>query len=102
MEEKLANATLCKVNQIGTVTEACDAALMARANGFPVIMSVRSGETEDPVLSDISVALNAGVFKTGGIRGSDRGTNYNRFIEIEDELGPLAAYAGRNYKGKLN
>lgn len=101
VEEKLANATLCKVNQIGTVTESCDAALMARSNGFPVIMSVRSGETEDAVLSDISVALNAGVFKTGGIRGSDRGTNYNRFIEIEDELGPLAVYAGRNYKGKI-
>lgn len=100
--EKLANATLCKVNQIGTVTEACDAALMARANGFPVVMSVRSGETEDAVLSDISVALNAGVFKTGGIRGSDRGTNYNRFIEIEDELGALAVYAGRQYKGKIS
>ncbi len=102
VEEKLANATLCKVNQIGTLTEACDAALMARANGFPVVMSVRSGETEDAVLSDISVALNAGVFKTGGIRGSDRGTNYNRFMEIEDELGPLAEYAGNNYKGKIS
>ncbi len=102
VKEKLANATLCKVNQIGTVTEACDAALMARANGFPVVMSVRSGETEDAVLSDISVALNAGIFKTGGIRGSDRGTNYNRFIEIEDELGALAEYAGNNYKGKIN
>ena len=102
VEEQLANAVLCKVNQIGTVTEACDAALMARANGFPVVMSVRSGETEDAVLSDISVALNAGLFKTGGIRGSDRGTNYNRFIEIEDELGPLAVYAGHHYKGKLN
>ncbi|RTZ96012.1 MAG: phosphopyruvate hydratase, partial [Deltaproteobacteria bacterium] len=102
VEEKLANATLCKVNQIGTLTETCDAAHMARANGFPVVMSVRSGETEDAVLSDISVALNAGVFKTGGIRGSDRGTNYNRFIEIEDELGPLAEYAGNDYKGKIS
>ena len=102
VEEQLANATLCKVNQIGTLTEACDAALMARANGFPVVMSVRSGETEDSVLSDVSVALNTGLFKTGGIRGSDRGTNYNRFIEIEDELGSLAVYAGRHYKGKLN
>ena len=59
---------------------------------------VRSGETEDDVLSDVSIALDAGVFKTGGIRGSDRGTNYNRFIEIEDELGILARYAGFDYK----
>ena len=101
VKKKIANAILCKVNQIGTVTEACDAAQMAKSNRFPVVMSVRSGETEDSVLSDISVALNAGLFKTGGIRGSDRGTNYNRFIEIEHELGPLAVYAGHNYKGPL-
>ena len=101
IEKKIANAILCKVNQIGTVTEACDAAMMAKSNRYPVVMSVRSGETEDSVLSDISVALNAGLFKTGGIRGSDRGTNYNRFIEIEHELGSLAVYAGREYMGTL-
>ncbi len=101
IDKKIANAMLCKVNQIGTVSEACDAAMMAKSNGYPVVMSVRSGETEDSVLSDISVALNAGLFKTGGIRGSDRGTNYNRFIEIEHELGSLARYAGRRYKGQL-
>jgi enolase len=101
IEKKIANAILCKVNQIGTVTEACDAAMMAKSNRYPVVMSVRSGETEDNVLSDISVALNAGLFKTGGIRGSDRGTNYNRFIEIEHELGSLAVYAGRQYMGTL-
>jgi enolase len=95
---KVANATLCKVNQIGTLTEAMDAARYAQRNGYPVIMSVRSGETEDNVLSDVSVALDAGLFKTGGIRGSDRGTNYNRFMEIESELGGLAQYAGRDYK----
>jgi enolase len=101
VEKKIANAILCKVNQIGTITEACDAAMMAKSNSYPVVMSVRSGETEDSVLSDISCALNSGLFKTGGIRGSDRGTNYNRFIEIEHELGPLAQYAGRHYKGTL-
>jgi enolase len=95
---KVANATLCKVNQIGTLTEAMDAARFAQRNGYPVVMSVRSGETEDDVLSDVSVALDAGLFKTGGIRGSDRGTNYNRFIEIESELGPVAQYAGHDYK----
>ena len=101
VEKKIANAILCKVNQIGTITEACDAAMMATSNSYPVVMSVRSGETEDSVLSDISCALNSGLFKTGGIRGSDRGTNYNRFIEIEHELGLLAQYAGRQYKGAL-
>ena len=95
---RAANATLCKVNQIGTLTEAMDAARYAQRNGYPVVMSVRSGETEDNVLSDISVALDAGLFKTGGIRGSDRGTNYNRFMEIESELGRLAQYAGYDYK----
>ena len=101
VEKKIANSILCKVNQIGTITEATDAAMMAKSNSYPVVMSVRSGETEDCVLSDISCALNAGLFKTGGIRGSDRGTNYNRFMEIEYELGPLAQYAGRHYKGTL-
>lgn len=95
---KVANATLCKVNQIGTLTEAMDAARYAQRNGYPVVMSVRSGETEDDVLSDVSIALDAGLFKTGGIRGSDRGTNYNRFIEIESELGSSAKYAGQDYK----
>ena len=93
-----ANAMLCKVNQIGTLSEAMGAARFATRHGYPVVMSVRSGETEDDVLSDISVALNAGLFKTGGLHGSDRGANYNRFIEIEDELGADAVYAGRDYR----
>ncbi len=90
-------ALLCKVNQIGTVTEAMDAARFAQRHRCPVVMSVRSGETEDDILTDISVALNAGVFKIGGPRGSDRGANFNRFLEIEAELGPVARYAGRDY-----
>jgi enolase len=94
----VANAMLCKVNQIGTLTETMNAARYAQRNGYPVVMSVRSGETEDDILSDVSVALGAGVFKTGGIRGSDRGTNYNRFIEIETELGSRSQYAGLDYK----
>lgn len=92
------NATLCKVNQIGTLTEAAETVNFARQNNFAVVMSERSGETEDSILSDISVAFNAGLFKTGGIRGSDRGTNYNRFIEIEQELGSSAIYAGTRYR----
>jgi enolase len=91
------NALLCKVNQAGTVTEAMDAARFAQRHTCPVVMSPRSGETEDDILSDISVALNAGAFKIGGPHGSDRGTNFNRFLEIEAELGPVARYAGRDY-----
>ncbi len=96
--EEAGNAVLWKVNQIGTLTEALDVAAYAREHQFSVVVSERSGETEDDILSDITVALNAGVIKTGGIRGSDRGSNYNRFMEIEEELGNAAAYAGRNYK----
>jgi enolase len=98
LEQGAANATLCKVNQIGTLTEAVATVEFARKNNYAVVMSERSGETEDSILSDISVAFNAGLFKTGGIRGSDRGANYNRFIEIEQELGPSAVYAGNNYR----
>lgn len=97
LEHGAGNATLCKVNQIGTLTEASETVDFARRNNFAVVMSERSGETEDSILSDISVAFNAGLFKTGGIRGSDRGANYNRFIEIERELGPAAVYAGNRY-----
>jgi enolase len=97
LEQGAGNATLCKVNQIGTLTEASQTVDFARQNNYAVVMSERSGETEDSVLSDISVAFNAGLFKTGGIRGSDRGANYNRFIEIESELGPAAVYAGIRY-----
>ena len=74
-----------------------DAAIFARDQGFSVVVSERSGETEDNILADISVALNAGLLKTGGLRGSDRGAKYNRLIEIERELGTAARYAGRDY-----
>ena len=95
--EQAGNAILWKVNQIGSLTEALDVAAYAREHQFVVVVSERSGETEDDILSDITVALNAGVIKTGGVRGSDRGSNYNRFMEIEEELGKAAVYAGRNY-----
>ena len=98
LEQGAANATLCKVNQIGTITEAAETVNFARKHNYAVVMSERSGETEDSILSDISVAFNAGLFKTGGIRGSDRGANYNRFIEIEQELGRSAMYAGEAYR----
>jgi len=91
------NSLLCKVNQAGTLTEAMDAARYSQQHSCPVVMSPRSGETEDDILSDISVALNAGVFKIGGPHGSDRGKSFNRLLEIEAELGPASLYAGRDY-----
>jgi enolase len=97
IDQKAGNATLCKINQIGTLTEAMDASRYARRHGFSVVVSERSGETEDNILADICVALNAGLLKTGGMRGSDRGAKYNRLIEIERELGAQARYAGRDY-----
>ncbi len=100
-EAKAANAVLCKVNQIGTLTEAMETAQFALEKGYSVVVSERSGETEDAILADISVALNAGLFKTGGMRGSDRGAKYNRFMEIELELGRGARYAGRDFRKPL-
>jgi len=97
IDQNAANAALCKINQIGTLSEAIDAAKYARGYGFSVVVSERSGETEDSILADICVALNAGLLKTGGMRGSDRGAKYNRLIEIERELGARARYAGRDY-----
>jgi len=97
IDHKAANAMLCKINQIGTLTEAMDAARFARQHGFSVVVSERSGETEDAIVADICVALNAGLLKTGGMRGSDRGAKYNRLIEIERALGTQARYAGRDY-----
>ncbi len=97
IDRKAGNATLCKINQIGTLTETMDAAEFACRHGFSVVVSERSGETEDSILADICVALNAGLLKTGGLRGSDRGAKYNRLIEIERELGVQAHYAGRDY-----
>ena len=95
--EGAANAMLCKVNQIGTLSEALDAAHYAVQHHYSVVVSERSGETEDDILSDICVALNAGLIKTGGVRGSDRGAKYNRFMEIEEKLGKVAVYAGRDF-----
>jgi enolase len=98
IEAGAANAVLCKLNQIGTLTEAMDAARYARNNGLSVVVSERSGETEDSILADTCVALNAGLLKTGGMRGSDRGSKYNRLMEIEMELGRTARYAGHDFR----
>jgi len=92
------NAILIKPNMIGTLTETLDTVNHAKNNKYKIVVSERSGKTEDNILSDITVSLNAPIIKTGGLRGSDRGTNYNRFIEIEEELGNTALFAGKFFK----
>jgi len=88
------NAILVKVNQIGTLTETMTAISMAKQAGFGVVISHRSGETEDTFIADLSVATNAGQIKTGSLSRSDRLAKYNQLLRIEEELGGMADYAG--------
>lgn len=89
---EVANAILVKVNQIGTISEAFDAVEMAHKNGYKAVISHRSGETEDTMISDIAVALNAGQIKTGAPCRSDRVAKYNQLLRIEEELSTAAQY----------
>ena len=98
IELKAANALLWKVNQIGTLTEALDAAALAFRNGYGVQVSERSGETEDPIIADFVVGLNAGQIKTGAPVRGERTSKYNRLLQIEEELGSQAKYAGRDFR----
>jgi enolase len=98
IERPTANAMLWKVNQIGTVSEALEAAGVAYRNGMAVMVSERSGDTEDSIISDIVVGLNAGQIKTGAPVRGERTAKYNRLLEIERELGSAATYAGRNFR----
>jgi len=92
--ERVANAILVKVNQIGTLTETLDAVELAHRNGYRVVMSHRSGETEDTTIADLAVATNAGQIKTGATARSDRVAKYNQLLRIEEELGGKATYPG--------
>ncbi|NLX42319.1 MAG: phosphopyruvate hydratase, partial [Chloroflexi bacterium] len=94
IEERAANALLCKVNQIGSLSEAIAAVDMAHRAGWASIVSHRSGETEDSTIADIVVALNTGQIKTGAPARSDRIAKYNRLLRIEGELGDNAVFAG--------
>lgn len=96
VEMGAANAVLWKFNQVGTLTEAFDAAKYAREHGYGVQVSERSGETEDTSIADLSVALNCGQIKTGTTR-SERTGKYNQLLRISEELGSKAVYAGRNF-----
>jgi len=92
--ERVANAILVKVNQIGTLTETLDAVELAHRNGYRAVVSHRSGETEDATIADLAVATNAGQIKTGAPTRSDRVAKYNQLLRIEEELGDEAEYRG--------
>ncbi|RSV17699.1 phosphopyruvate hydratase [Sphingomonas sp. ABOLG] len=92
----LANSLLVKVNQIGTLSETLEAMRIAERAGYTAVMSHRSGETEDATIADLAVATNCGQIKTGSLARSDRLAKYNQLIRIEEELGTVAAYAGRD------
>ena len=96
IEKGIANSILVKVNQVGSLSETLDAVGMAQRASYTVVMSHRSGETEDTTIADLSVATNAGQIKTGSLSRSDRTAKYNQLIRIEEELGDVARYAGRS------
>jgi enolase len=96
ISEKVANALLVKLNQIGTVTETLDAVAMARDAGYASVISHRSGETEDTTIADLAVATSAGQIKTGSASRTDRVAKYNQLLRIEEELGARGKYAGRS------
>jgi enolase len=93
--EKVGNALLVKLNQIGTVTETLDAVAMAQAADYATIISHRSGETEDATIADLAVGTGAGQIKTGSASRTDRVCKYNQLLRIEEELGSGARFAGR-------
>jgi enolase len=94
IDERVANAILVKVNQIGTLTETLETIGLARANGYAAVMSHRSGETEDTTIADLAVATGVGQIKTGAPSRSDRVAKYNQLLRIEEELGGRAEYPG--------
>jgi enolase len=94
IDRGVANAILVKVNQIGTLTETIEAVRLAQSNGYAVVMSHRSGETEDATIADLAVALGTGQIKTGAPARSDRVAKYNRLLRIEEQLGTRAVYPG--------
>ena len=91
---RAANSILVKLNQIGSLTETIEAVEYAHAHDFTTVISHRSGETENTFIADLAVALDAGQIKTGSVCRSERVAKYNRLMEIEEDLGPKAVYAG--------
>merc|ERR1740121_1271532 len=98
LEVGACNALLMKVNQIGSITESIEAATMSQAAGWGVMVSHRSGETEDSFIADLVVGLRTGQIKTGAPCRSERLAKYNQLIRIEEELGPLCTFAGEKFR----
>ncbi len=98
LEKKACNALLLKINQIGTLTESIKACKLAQANGWGVMVSHRSGETEDTTIADLVVGLCTGEIKTGAPCRSERLAKYNQLLRIEEELGSSAKFAGENFR----
>eukprot|EP00415_Alexandrium_ostenfeldii_P000351 UN0351 len=98
LEVGACNALLLKVNQIGSITEAIEAATMSQKAGWGVMVSHRSGETEDSFIADLVVGLRTGQIKTGAPCRSERLAKYNQLIRIEEELGPLCSFAGESFR----
>jgi enolase len=101
IDEQSMNAILIKLNQIGTVTETVEAVELARETEFGVVISHRSGETEDTFIADFAVAMGMGQIKTGSASRTDRICKYNQLLRIEEELGTSAKFPGRKVLGQL-
>jgi enolase len=101
IDDSAANAILIKVNQIGTLTETLDVIRLAKESSYGVVISHRSGETEDTTIADLAVATNAGQIKTGAPSRGERTAKYNQLLRIEETLGDTARYAGRAPYGRL-
>jgi len=95
IEKKVANSILIKLNQIGTLTETIEAIEMAKRAGYTAVISHRSGETEDPAIADLAVAMNTGLIKTGSASRTDRLAKYNQLLRIEEQPGVFAKFNGR-------
>ncbi|XP_071062180.1 gamma-enolase-like [Pseudochaenichthys georgianus] len=98
VDDKACNCLLLKVNQIGSVTEAIKACKLAQENGWGVMVSHRSGETEDTFIADLVVGLCTGQIKTGAPCRSERLAKYNQLMRIEEQLGDQARFAGHNFR----
>lgn len=96
IQKGIANSILIKINQIGTLTETFAAIEMAKRAGYTAVISHRSGETEDSTIADIAVGMNALQIKTGSMSRSDRMAKYNQLLRIEEDLGEIASYPGRD------
>merc|ERR1712056_100750 len=98
MEVGARNALLCKVNQIGSISEAIEAVTMCQKAGWGVMVSHRSGETEDSFIADLVVGARTGQIKTGAPCRSERLAKYNQLLRIEEELGSLCSFAGASFR----